>query len=213
MNHSIQQNLCSRRPKRRGSFVLSAILPCALTIVVALSTVGLHTWRVQQSENRLNSLNAQYKWQYETFDTSFGERPDRVRSQLAKWLGDATVSDIASVKITDRRVGDDQLSFLSQLKQLRSLDLGNDQLTDRTLGMIRHLPNLRYLTLAGERFSVFGLLQLRDLPNLKKLVFDQTHFTKIELAVLQMEMPDVLLADVATSPTEYPTSEFGKPAA
>lgn len=168
--------------------VRRTLFPLMLAVVVLGSFIGGRSMRVHSQVQHLEEMDAEYGWSHETFDRSMGQKPDKLRHWLAGYFGNSIVSDLAYVKLCEGDLNDRQLTFLSGLRHLQSLEIRSDQATDQTLQVISHLPDLRYLTLAGDRFSVFGLLQLRNASNLRKLQLDTQQLTPIELAVLRSQL-------------------------
>ena len=172
----------------------------ALGLVVAVSAAfSGYAWHrvhnVAETEKQLQDIDASYAWNHSTFDRKSGEKPSVARRVLAKYLGNALVSDVSSVRITENDVADNDLKVLSNLTHLRQLNLASNRATDKTLQLISQLPDLRYLSLAGSQFSVYGLLKLRDAQQLRELRLDLQQLSPADVAVLKSELPSVTVSD------------------
>lgn len=173
--------------------------------VIAITLMGIRINRIETSRHTLDAMGAKSFWQHESFDSP-NSSSTKVRSQIARWLGDSTVSGISVVSINDTEADDAQLEVLQEMDEVRSLDLRSDAATDNTLAVISRLPNLRYLTVVGSKFTIRGLLQLRKAEFLRRLCVDRQQLTPMELAVLSDAIPSLQIADLRTLPPEpsYP---------
>ncbi|MEC8557476.1 MAG: hypothetical protein VXZ82_20935 [Planctomycetota bacterium] len=175
----------------------------ALGLVVAVSAAfSGYAWQrvhnMAETEKQLQDIDASYAWKHATFDRKSGEKPSVARRVLAKYLGNALVSYVSSVRITENDVADNDLKVLCNLPHLRQLNLASDRATDKTLQLISQLPDLRYLSLAGSQFSVYGLLKLREAHQLRELRLDLQQLTPADVAVLKSELPSVTVSDANT---------------
>ncbi|GAB5402174.1 MAG: hypothetical protein Aurels2KO_04050 [Aureliella sp.] len=177
------------------------VLACFVGLALGCLVYQLihHKARVEYARYHLDKLNASHLWQHETFsrvDKSDRQRKKTMRT-LANVFGDSTVSGFSVVGIDQPDATDQDLGFLSQLRELRTLRLTSNKATNATICAVSQLPNLRYLQLLGEQFSIHGLLQLRSAKNLRELTIEKDAFTPIELAVLHAELPGVTVNERA----------------
>lgn len=202
MDDLIELKIWDSVTSKHGKRVLMGFLAVlAVGAATSAAIFGARVWRVDATAQALQAAGATYAWRYQTFDSSEFERPDRFQQRLAGWIGNAAASDLTLVKIQDGDLDDEQLAFLSNLDEVRSLELQSHRATDLTLDVISKLPNLRYLTLVGKNFSIMGLLQLRNMESLQMLRFDPSHLSAIELALLKSELPGVVVASTTTVQT------------
>ena len=189
-NRGIGGNRRVSRYLIRGSSLL-----CLTVLTCFAAAIVLHSRRVDATEQQLKRLHAQYRWDYEsaTQGETVGLKIQRV---LASWYGNAAVSEISGVHLTNGDPTDGDLEFLEDLQYVKRLEVLSDRATDETIRIISGLANLSQLTIAGEKFSVLGLLQLRDASNLCQLAFDFEHFSPIEMAVIRKELAGVKLFNI-----------------
>lgn len=189
----------------RAVQVLACIVGLALGVVVY--QMVHHKARIEVARYRLDKLEASHLWEHETFsrvDKSDRERKKTLRS-FANLLGDSTVSGFSVVSIDQPTATDQDLSFLGQLTELRTLRLASDEATNATILAVSRLPNLRYLQLFGDQFSIHGLLHLRSAQSLRELTIEKDAFTPIEMAVLHAELPGVVVSE--RTPPSGPTTD------
>ncbi|MEM7474773.1 MAG: hypothetical protein AAF483_07260 [Planctomycetota bacterium] len=197
-NHSNRKELSNAAEQDAKSFRAwrnaAIVWPVTFLVIIAAVTAQ-KTFRVMQSEQQLKELHAEYTWSHASFDRQSGEKPNFTHGVLAKYLGNALVSDVSKVKLSDEGLSDQDLSVLAGLKHLRSLDLGSRLASDETLKLISKLPDLRYLTLTGSQFTIYGLLQLREAHQLRQLCLNTEELSAVEVAVLKSQLPEVKLID------------------
>lgn len=184
-----------------------------LALGVVCYQVGFHKLRIESARFQLDRLQATHLWQHETFsrtDEAKNAQSKTLRS-LASVFGDSTFSGFSVVGINQSSASDGQLSFLSSLKELRTLKLASDKATDATIASLCDLPDLRSLRVAGEKFSIHGLLSLRDAPELRDLTIDQGAYSAAELAVLEAELPGVALHQRQPSRATFYEEPAAKP--
>ena len=193
-NRGIGGNRRVSRYLIRGSSLL-----CLTVLTCFAAAIVLHSRRVDATEQQLKRLHAQYRWDYEsaTQGETVGLKIQRV---LASWYGNAAVSEISGVHLTNGDPTDGDLEFLEDLHYVKRLEVLSDRATDETIRIISGLANLSQLTIVGEKFSALGLLQLRDASNLCQLAFDFEHFSPIELAVIRKELAGVKLCNIKELP-------------
>jgi hypothetical protein len=116
---------------------------------------------------------------------------DHAIAGIAK-LGGRVVSDpksqgnpVVLVYLTGPNVTDAALEQLSELTQLRFLDLGFSHVTDAGLKHVAACKNLQVLGLAGTKVTDAGLDQLVSLPHLRTLVLMRTAVTDAGLRELR----------------------------
>lgn len=178
-------------PKWMTPGLIACIAIASLTLLFSslAGAASLRVWRTKHYVRSLEQLDANFAWQHQTVDRQLGEQPNRVQRALASWLGSYLVSNISRVSISKGNPSDAELKVVSELHELRSMDLVSDAATDATIAALSELPKLRYLTLVGRNFSVRGLLQLRNARTLRELRIETHHFSATELALLRAELP------------------------
>jgi hypothetical protein len=119
------------------------------------------------------------------------ESEDHAVATIAR-LGGRVVSDpkskgnsVVLVYLTGAKVTDAALEPLSELTQLRFLDLGFSQVTDAGLKHLAACKNLQALGLASTNVTDAGLNQLASLPHLQRLVLMRTAVTDAGLMALR----------------------------
>lgn len=98
-------------------------------------------------------------------------------SAISYLWGDASgESDLAeSVIVSNSNIGDDELTWLRSLPNVRSVTLhGNRFVTDASLAHVRQLPQLAWLSLGGTTFTDSGFKHLSGSPNLAYLKLSYT---------------------------------------
>jgi hypothetical protein len=92
-------------------------------------------------------------------------------------------------KAEDNRITDKGLAYLSELKELESLDLSGHNISDRGLKVILGMKDLKNLSLGGVGITDAGAILLTNLTHLKHLQFHETSVTSSCVATLQTNFP------------------------
>ena len=108
---------------------------------------------------------------------------DRCPKWLQKTLGDDLLVTINYVSFR-KDIGDQELTPLRSLPQLRALHLNGGRITDDGLVHLDSLSQLESLTMKGPNITDCGLLHLVKLSTLKKLDLSSTKITDAGLATL-----------------------------
>ena len=82
------------------------------------------------------------------------------------------------------------LSFIADLKNLRSLYIGGSNVTDTTLIHISRLKNLKELYIVAAPITDSELIRLQQIKNLRKLDIHYTKVTKTGVEKLQKYLPN-----------------------
>jgi hypothetical protein len=172
-------------------FLRTAAVASVIVVGGLMTLVGARIWRVENSRQALSALGAETRWLHESAVPAAVPQATTVGSMFAKLLGNATVSELGTVKITTGDPSDEALACIGSLKGVRRLELSSDRATDATLATIARLPNLRHLAASGKNFSIKGLLQLRSASKLQRLVIAADQYSSIELAVLRAALREV----------------------
>jgi len=118
---------------------------------------------------------------------------DLTKSGLDK-LG--RLSRIAVLGINKAHFNDNDLSFISKLSELKSLDLSHTGITDGFLVNLKHLHKLTDFDCSFDRISDSGLQALSNIPSLESLNLRQNpsitdegikHLTKLRLKNISLE--------------------------
>jgi hypothetical protein len=96
-------------------------------------------------------------------------------------------------------VSDADLQRLTELADLRELDLWSAQITDEGAKLLSRLANLRRLQLSQTQISDAGLEQLRSLTHLTELGLIETRVTPAGIRRFQRERPECKLVFQAST--------------
>ena len=95
---------------------------------------------------------------------------------------------IVELNLARTSVSDDQLMFISGLKELRRLHLEKTQVTDIGISHLKACENLFYLNLVETKISDVGLKSLTEIKSLKELYLFNTNITKEGLSNLNPQI-------------------------
>ena len=82
---------------------------------------------------------------------------------------------------------------MSDLSNLRRLQLSNTAISDQGLVKLKKLKDLGSLNLVGTKVTAKGILQIRDLKSLKYLYLYKTPITADEREQLKKSFPETTL--------------------
>jgi internalin A len=161
------------------------MLPMALLVAAAVSTVGLPGCGTGDSAERKSLAALEKK---STVQASINAEQQVVSLKSASLLdADATTlreyPNLQKLVLSGSRVGK-SLTVLSDLTQLRELELENTDITDAEMKSLAALSNLRVLNLAGCNITDEGLQQLKALTDLQSLNLNRTKIRGAGLASL-----------------------------
>lgn len=159
-----------------------------IAVVIGGALLGWHYQHVRSNVAWLDKHGADFQWHYQV--PHLGRLDwQKVQSKLAPVVGQAVVSDIHTVSLTQPTLSDEDLMGLSKLSTLHQLSLSTDAATDDTLARVARLKQLRSVSLSGDRFTFEGLLALRKLPRLRTINLHDMRLSAAELAVLESAVP------------------------
>ncbi len=81
----------------------------------------------------------------------------------------ASMTDVVVLRMGNPDVTDAALENISELKQLRELNLNDSQITDAAVDRIQKLPNLEAVRVARTKLTPAGIEKLLTLPKLKNI--------------------------------------------
>jgi Leucine-rich repeat (LRR) protein len=142
-----------------------------------LSTNGVMVMAVARNSNYLSA----------SFVTA-GSRADT----LVKLL-EPLKKQLISLKLDQSNVNDSTLTTISNLSNLRRLQLSNTMISDAGLVKLKKLKELGSLNLVGTKVTARGVAQLKDLKSLKYLYLYKTSITDQERAELKKNFPETAL--------------------
>jgi Leucine-rich repeat (LRR) protein len=82
------------------------------------------------------------------------------------------------LKLTNLAIDDNDLKIVTDLKNIKKLNLENSLITDDGMAYIKQLSQLDQLNLYGTNISDEGLIQLTSLKNLSQIYLWKTKVTK-----------------------------------
>jgi Leucine rich repeat len=78
---------------------------------------------------------------------------------------------------------------LAQCTVLTKLELAHTNITDKGLSYLKDLKELRSLNLVGTKITTAGIIQLKDLKNLRSLFLFQTNINKDDWSEIKKAFP------------------------
>jgi len=100
---------------------------------------------------------------------------------------------VISLKMDLAKINDSSLTAVSDLTNLRRLQLSNTPITDAGLKKLSRLKELTSLNLVGTPITAKGIIQLRDLKKLKFLYLYKTSVSQSEMEELKKNFPETTL--------------------
>ena len=164
-------------------------------IITSLNTEKI---RVNQMSDKLPYL-AVYMGHHDELTSSDLENLSKVRKQ------------VYSLDLGNSRIDNSIIKALSRFKNLHRLYLDNTTLSDDMLNSVARLKSLEYLNLYGTQVTKDGISKLLSLPNLNQLFVWQTEITEDELAVLQVNNPDIEINGGLSSDSEFTKAQLSSP--
>ena len=82
---------------------------------------------------------------------------------------------------------------MSDLSNLRRLQLSNTSISDAGLAKLKNLKELGSLNLVGTKVTAKGIMQIKDLKSLKYLYLYKTSITAAEREELKKSFPETTL--------------------
>jgi uncharacterized membrane protein len=95
------------------------------------------------------------------------------------------------LKIGFTDLGDEQMRKISQLVNLRRLNMEHTSVTDKGIEVLKSCADLQYLNVVGTPVTAEGILALKDLGGLRSVYVYQTNITTADWPALQAAMPGV----------------------
>jgi mono/diheme cytochrome c family protein len=93
------------------------------------------------------------------------------------------------LNLNGKKIADDGIKSIGQLKNLIRLQLNNTLITDKGLASLQTLSELQYLSLAGTKVTGQGILELKGLQKLQTVYVYKTEFTNADLSKVQSAFP------------------------
>ncbi|MFM1963695.1 MAG: hypothetical protein RLZZ172_2540 [Bacteroidota bacterium] len=100
---------------------------------------------------------------------------------------------VIALKLNEIKLESNELQFLSDLRQLTSLQLSGTSLTDAGLMPIKDLPELRHLNLYGTQVTDQSLDLIGRLKNIRTVTLWNTHMTDSALRQFSKQHPEIML--------------------
>jgi uncharacterized membrane protein len=145
--------------------------------LIAIRNLGALVMPVAQNSNYL--------------DASFITTPAIHNADMALLL--PIKKQLVWLKLSDNRINDSSLVYISKCFQITRLQLDHTGITDQGLGQIGKLDSLQVLNLVGTRISAAGLIRLKGLRKLKSIYLYQTNIKKEDWTTLKAAFPKVAL--------------------
>ena len=119
-------------------------------------------------------------------------RPDAERASLPGLDALASLQNLRWLDLSRQPVTAEDLAFLSNLKRLATLRLGQCiTVDDSAVPLLRTLPALQSLYLAGSGLTAQGLSELAAAPSLEQLSISGTKASEADIARFAKARPDV----------------------
>jgi hypothetical protein len=93
------------------------------------------------------------------------------------------------LKLSGKKINDDGLKTIGQLKNLIRLQLDNTLITDKGLLSLTGLTELQYLNLTATKISAQGILELKGLLKLQTIYIYKTDFKNTEWDKVRIAFP------------------------
>ena len=100
---------------------------------------------------------------------------------------------LIALKLDQSNVTDSTLTTISNLSNLRRLQLSNTAISDAGLVKLRKLKELGSLNVVGTKVTATGVMQMKDLKSLKYLYLYKTSITEQEREELKKSFPETAL--------------------
>ncbi|HLA54361.1 MAG TPA: c-type cytochrome domain-containing protein [Flavitalea sp.] len=95
--------------------------------------------------------------------------------------------------LSDAKMDDAKMKYISQLPHLVKLNLNNTKISDTSFGELSKLKQLKYLNLVGTGISSNGLKSLKDLKTLKSVYVYHTAIDRKEYPALKTLFKEVII--------------------
>ncbi|MEK6237223.1 MAG: hypothetical protein N2C14_21140 [Planctomycetales bacterium] len=184
------------RPTRRRwlTYSLRSLVAAMFIACMGFAWFGFH-WRAKQKERAavkaLEELGGTVYYDYQLNEDGVRLDPPS-DAPGAEWLrtllGDdwfAEVQGVSAVFSYNPHFSKTGLTHVRELKQLRSLEFEDLEITDPELLLLRELNQLRTLGLSGTPVTDAGLIHLRELRKLQRLDLRRTQVSDVGLVHLR----------------------------
>ncbi len=102
-------------------------------------------------------------------------------------------TNILWLNLSNHPITDDELSVITEMKNIRKIDLRNSAISDQFLTRLSILDQLEYLNLVGTNISDQGIAALEKVKNLKYIYCWNTKVTEAGVIAFQKKRPDVFV--------------------
>lgn len=102
-------------------------------------------------------------------------------------------TNILWLNLSNHPVTGDELSVITEMKNIRKIDLRNSAISDQFLTRLNVLEQLEYLNLVGTNISDQGIATLEKVKNLKYIYCWNTKVTEAGVIAFQKKRPDVFV--------------------
>ncbi len=175
------------RPKRRWfQFSLRTLLLLVALLALWLGWHAVQVRRQREAVLTIEELGGHVLYDYE-WPRGSSNTPPNEPSWLARLVGVDQVHDVASVSLAhNKEVTDADLRQLSDLKDLRDLNLGWTEVSDEGLAHLKRLRGLEHLYLEScSHVTDSGIAHLAGLTNLKELTVSGTRMSNAGMVHLK----------------------------
>jgi len=97
------------------------------------------------------------------------------------------------LKLGSSSITDSALVVISNLTNLRSLQIDHTAITDSGLSKLKTLHELRHLNLVGTKVTLKGIVELKDLKKLESLYLYQTKVDLAEQKLIKQTFPKTII--------------------
>lgn len=104
-------------------------------------------------------------------------------------LVEALKKQLIWLKAANKTFSADALPTLSQLTNLRRLNLKQTNISDKTVAQFQSLDKLQYLNLVGTSVTLAGVMTLKNIKTLRSLYLYQTKLAANDFKVLKANFP------------------------
>ena len=161
---------------RRSQFTLKTLLVVVAVFCVWLGITAKRTHEQGQAVEAILEMGGKIIYEYALIHPNDYSGPLSLR-WLRQLVGDEYFVSIRSVTLHGPKVNDASLPAITQLRDVKLLELGGTQITDAGLLHLKGLTKLRVLDASDTSITSTGLMHLKGLSNLHQLFLSSTQIT------------------------------------
>jgi hypothetical protein len=193
-NQPMQRNNVVRQIVRGVfRFSLRRLLVCVILLAVGMALLLRPAWQRHRIHQQIAAWGGTV---YESISvSSLPTETTRQRLEHAYWeqierlLGKDCADSCVRIEFSGTLAKDDDLLFLGQCSDLRSIFVNNADVGDRLAAALSKLSGLYTVDLEGTRVTDAGLERLSACPSLRVINVTETYVTRAGVAKLQKAIP------------------------